>query len=116
MPSKQKNQTLDPLFQLFEHYLLTKSYDDATKFTKEVATEYLNYLDSTPAFVPLYARGAVLEDLELEAHEMLVRKMYGCTTATDYSNSGTVMRVNWEEPLRPVSYQTRKTRVEETEK
>lgn len=89
---KKKNQ-IDPLFQLFESHLLTRSYDDAGKFTKELAAEYLAYVDSTQAHVPYKVRAHVVEDLEAEAHEMLVKKMYGCMRATDYVNFGRVIRV-----------------------
>jgi hypothetical protein len=88
-----KKKNLDPLFQLFEHYLLNRSYDDSGAFTKEVAEEYLAYLDSTLAHVPFHSRSNVLEDLETEARELLVKKMYGCVRASDYANFGKVMRV-----------------------
>lgn len=88
-PKKKKH--VDPLFQLFESYLLTRSYEDAATFTKALAKDYMAYLDSTPAHVPLHLRASVLEDLELESHEMLVRKMYGVVTAADYQNRGKVI-------------------------
>ena len=115
MPLKPK-KAIDPLFQLFEHNLTTRSYDDASKFTREVATGYLHYLDSTPAHVPLYARVAVLEDLEAETHELLVRKMYGVVQAADYANYGSVMRVNWEESLGRFDFATPAVPAEKPEK
>ena len=92
MPLK-KTQTVDPLYQLFEHHLLTRSYEDSGKFTKELAAEYLAYIDSTFSHVPFKSREQVVEDLEAEAHEMLVKKMYGCMRASDYVNFGRVMRI-----------------------
>ena len=92
MSRRQKN-IVDPLFQLFEHHLVTRSYDDAAKFTKEVAAEYLGYLDSTAAHVPFHVRNSVLSDLESEAHEMLVRKMYGCVQSADYLDFGVVVNL-----------------------
>lgn len=91
MRGKVKN--LDPLYQLFEYYLFNRSYEDLTAFTKEVAQEYLSYLDSTPAHVPFHSRITVTKDLESEAHEMLVKRMYGCMRTSDYLNFGKVMRV-----------------------
>lgn len=85
------------MFQLFEHHLLTRSYEDAAKFTKDLATAYLAYIDSTMAHVPLKLREHVMEDLEAEAHEMLVKKMYGCMKITDYQNFGQVMKVEKNE-------------------
>lgn len=89
----KQNKKIDPLFQLFEHYLLNRSYEDAAKFTREVAEEYLTYLDSTFAHVPFHVRKNLLEDLEVETHEMLVKKMYGCVRPADYVNSGNVIKV-----------------------
>jgi hypothetical protein len=86
-------KNLDPLFQLFEHYLLNRSYEDSGAFTKEVAEEYLAYLDSTMAHVPFHTRSNLLEDLETEARELLVKKMYGCVRTADHLNFGKVMRV-----------------------
>ncbi len=86
-------KNLDPLFQLFEHYLLNRSYEDSGAFTKEVAEEYMAYLDSTLAHIPFHNRQTIQEDLETEARELLVKKMYGCVRATDYLNFGKVMRV-----------------------
>lgn len=84
----------DPLQQLFEHHLLTRSYDDAGAFTKEVAKEYLGYIDSTLAHVPIHVRASLVEDLEAEAHEMLVKKMYGVAAEVETpANFGKVIRV-----------------------
>ncbi len=94
---------MDPLFQMFEHSLLTRSYEDSAAFTKQLAEQYIVYLDSTPAHVPFDRRANVLEDLTQEAHEMLVKKMYGCVRAADYENSGTVMRMV-EDDLRPLEF------------
>lgn len=88
-----KYKVVDPLFQLFEHNLFNRSYDDIGAFTREVAEEYLAYLDSTHAHVPFHLRSSLLKDLEGEAHEMLIKKMYGCVKPRDYVNSGTVMSV-----------------------
>lgn len=91
MPGRKKS--LDPLFQLFEHHLLTRSYEDSAAFTKEVAKEYFNYLDSTAVHVPLHVRQSVMEDLEAEAHEMLVKKMYGVHRSDEYQGFGKVAKL-----------------------
>ena len=85
---------LDPLFQLFEHYLFNRSYEDITAFTKDVAEEYIAYLDSTFAFLPYHSRTLLIKDLESETHEMLVKRMYGCMKPSDYVNSGMVVKLN----------------------
>lgn len=83
----------DPLQQLFEHHLLHKSYEDAEAFTKEVAKEYLCYIDATLAHVPIHIRSAVIEDLESETHEMLIKKMYGVGSESENSNFGRVIEL-----------------------
>lgn len=89
----KKQKSVDPLFQLFEHYLLNRSYEDSAAFTKEVAVEYMSYLNASPAHVPFHVRKPMLEDLETETHEMLVKKMYGCVRVSDYLNYGKVISV-----------------------
>lgn len=96
-----KKKTLDPLFALFEHYLVTRSYENAGEFTRQLAEEYLLYLDSTPAHIPFEARATALEDLATEAHEMLVKKLYGCVDTTEYENFGNVVQVTKKE-LEPI--------------
>lgn len=83
----------DPLQQLFEHHLLNRSYDDAGAFSKEVAKEYLGYIDATLAHVPLHLRASVMEDLETETHEMLIKKMYGVENLPELNNFGKVILV-----------------------
>lgn len=105
MTTGKKGATVDPLYQLFEHYLVTRSYDDTGAFTKQLAEQYLAYLDSTLAHVPFVARASLLEDLATEAHEMLVKKMYGCVRVTDYLNFGSVLKVGRNEStLDPVEF------------
>jgi hypothetical protein len=84
-PMKKPLQTTDPLLQLFEHFLTTRSYESSAQFTKQLAENYLVYLDSTMAHMPFEARQLVLEDLASEAHEMLVKRMYGCRTTAEVS-------------------------------
>jgi len=102
--SGKKTKNIDPLFELFEHYLLTKSYDDSAKFTKEVAAAYLAYIDSTPAKVPFENRATVLADLESETHEMLIKKMYGIERSSDYNNFGRVMQIEAGDELKPFEF------------
>lgn len=104
MRGKTNNDALDPLYQLFEHFLFKRSYDDSKKFTHELATEYVAYLDSTPAHVPFHLRTGVIEDLQLEIHEMLVKKMYGCVKASDYTNSGKVTMLSHKKAIEKVDY------------
>ncbi|NBT59052.1 hypothetical protein EBT16_09745 [bacterium] len=87
-----KNQK-DPLQQLFEHHLLNRSYDDAGAFSKEVAKEYLGYIDATLAHVPIHLRASILEDLQTETHEMLIKKMYGVENLPESTNFGKVILV-----------------------
>lgn len=74
---------VDPLYKVFEHFLFTRTYEDSSAFTKEVANQYLAYLDSTAGFIPCHVRKAIEEDLETEIHEMLVKKIYGFQEAPE---------------------------------
>ncbi len=96
MGVKKKRLLIDPLYQLFEQQLVTRSYEDSAAFTKDLAKSYLAYLDSTPAHVPYESRGHLLEDLETEAHEMLVKKIYGCVRIDDHVDFGRVVRIELE--------------------
>jgi len=95
----------DPLQQLFEHHLLNRSYDDAAAFSKEVAKEYLGYIDTTLAHIPIHLRSSLLEDLEAEAHEMLVKKMYGVSHEVREGNFGKVTVVGPKnKSVKPVEF------------
>lgn len=107
---------LDPLFQMFEHFLLTRSYEDSAAFTKQLAEQYVSYLDSTPAHVPFDRRANVIEDLTQEAHEMLVKKMYGTVKPSDYENSGVVMRMVDDAGLSPLEFSASAAEQKSTEK
>ena len=102
----KKSKKLDPLFQLFEHHLFNRSYDDSEAFAKEIAEDYMAYLDSTWAHLPFHTRTNVLKDLQTEAHEMLVKKMYGCVRPADYVNFGQVTRVKKGEELEPIEFES----------
>lgn len=86
--SKDLKSSRDPLFQLFEHFLLTRSYENSAQFTKQLAENYLAYLDSSMAHMPFEARQSFLEDLAQEAHEMLVKRMYGGLERTPETQPG----------------------------
>jgi len=96
-PKKKEFKTTDPLYELFEHYLFNRSFEDSEAFAREIAEDYLSYLDSTPAHVPLHARAHLLKDLENEAHEMLVKKMYGCGPRAQKKDYGKVVEVKKKE-------------------
>ena len=86
-----KQRHVDPLFELFEHFLVTRSFEDSAAFARQLAEKYVAYLDSTPAHVPFENRATLLEDLETEIQEMLVKKMYGCARVDDYLDCGAVV-------------------------
>jgi len=111
-----KNYKVDPLYQLFESHLVSKSYEDASKFTKELATEYLAYLDGTFAHVPFKLRQLVTEDLEAEAHEMLVKKMYGTMKASDYLTFGSVLHVTKNKEVTWIKFTPKVTTPQQEEK
>lgn len=87
---KSLTKSKDPLFQLFEHFLLTRTYENSAAFTKQLAENYVAYLDSTHAHMPFEVRQTVLEDLATEAHEMLVKRMYGSKSGEPSETTGHV--------------------------
>jgi len=100
----KKQNSLDPLYELFEHHLMTRSYEDSSVFTKEVAEKYIAYLDSTSAHIPVHVRNTILEDLEVETQELLVKKMYGMVNPTDYQNYGKVLQAEKNKGLKVVDF------------
>lgn len=112
----QTKKNIDPLFQLFEHHLMTRSYDDSGAFTREVAEEYITYLDSTQSHVPLHVRANLLEDLQAETHEMLVKKMYGAVQPPGGTHYGKVMKLQGEEAVAPCDFCPPATQEDGTEK
>jgi len=92
MRGKKQNNT-DPLFQLFQHHMLKKSYDDSSVFNREVAAEYLVYLESTSAHIPLNVKAVIIQDLEAETHELLIKSMYGCSTPNNSRTYGKVIKI-----------------------
>ncbi|MFM8315598.1 MAG: hypothetical protein ACKOA8_15055 [Deltaproteobacteria bacterium] len=89
----KKMKNLDPLFQLFQHHMLKKSYEDSAAFSREVVSEYLVYLESTSAHIPHHVKAVVVQDLEAETHELLVKSMYGCGTPQKSQTYGKVIKV-----------------------
>jgi hypothetical protein len=89
----KKTKNLDPLFQLFQHHMLKKSYEDSSNFNKDVAADYLIYLESTSAHIPFSVKAAVIQDLEAETHELLVKSMYGCGLPQTSQTYGKVIKV-----------------------
>lgn len=70
---------------------MTRSYENPAEFTKQLAVEYLSYLNSSRAHIPFESRAQVLEDIAAEAHELLVKKMYGCVQPEELSTNGRVV-------------------------
>jgi hypothetical protein len=73
--------------------MLKKSYEDSASFSKEVVSGYLVYLGSTSAHIPYNVKDAVVEDLEAETHELLVKSMYGCGNPQSSHTYGKVIKV-----------------------
>jgi hypothetical protein len=113
----KKQMNLDPLFQLFQHHMLKKSYEDSGSFSKEVAGEYLVYLESTSAHIPFHVKTTVVQDLEAEAHELLVKSMYGCGAPQASRTYGKVIRIKKNSELSTYEFTPPESTVEtETDK
>ncbi len=104
----------DPFYIVFERLLFTRAHDDTHDFAKQVAQRYVTYLDATPAHIPHTVRHHVVEELEAEAQEMLVKRMYGCLPPPVPGNYGKVLTVRQDTSLRCVEYSDDSARANQT--
>ncbi len=79
-------QKTDPLYTIFEQHLC--NFQDPKLnpkgFSESVAQEYLVYLKKQKFSIPLLLEGAILEELELQIHTMLIKKIYGAFSIQEY--------------------------------
>ena len=83
----------DPLYHVFEYLLFSRSYDDPIELAKAIAAQYIQYLDSSQAYIVENLRQELLDELFVEAHEMLIKKMYGCVEQKFEKHYGKVMQI-----------------------
>jgi hypothetical protein len=81
-----RKDQVDPLFTIFEQHLYNfqDSEIDRKTFVNNVVHEYLNYLRKLGISVPRPLEHAIVEELAIQVKGMLVKKIYGCLSITDY--------------------------------
>ena len=79
-------QKVDPLFVIFEQHLM--SFEDADSdrktFINNVVNDYLTTLRKMNIAVPKSLEFAVVEELAGIVNAMLIKRIYGCLTVTEY--------------------------------
>lgn len=78
---------LDPLYVIFEEHLyhFQDSEQDRKTFISKVVNDYLRYLRKMSILVPKSLEAPIVEELGTQVETMLVKKIYGCLTISDYS-------------------------------
>jgi|GEM_PF-1171199 len=86
-----RNQTfqLDPLYIIFEKNLVQfeDESSDRDTFIDAVVKEYLKYLRYQSIAVPRALERAVCEELSTQVRGMLIKKIYGFLTISDYQDT-----------------------------
>ncbi len=89
------NQHRDPLYTIFEKHLYEftnvktghSENESQDEFLEGVVKEYLNYLHQNKVIVPYKWYHMIIEELREQTRQMLIKKMYGCTSISEYLKS-----------------------------
>lgn len=76
----------DPLYVIFEEHLSNFADPDADRktFVQKIVADYLNYLRKMNIIVPKSLEQPVIEELGAQVNTMLVKKIYGCLSISEY--------------------------------
>ncbi len=79
-------QQVDPLYVIFEQHLFNFSDSDSDRktFITHVVNDYISYLRKNNIIVPKSLEQPIIEELGTQVNTMLVKKIYGCLSITDY--------------------------------
>jgi len=80
------SQQVDPLYVIFEQHLFNFSDSDSDRktFITNVVNDYISYLRKNNIIVPKSLEQPIIEELGTQVNTMLVKKIYGCLSITDY--------------------------------
>lgn len=83
---KTAPKQVDPLYVIFEQHLFNFSDADSDRkaFIGNVVNDYLTYLRKNNIIVPKSLEQPIIEELGTQVNTMLVKKIYGCLTISDY--------------------------------
>lgn len=76
----------DPLYVIFEQHLFNfqDSEIDRKTFIGNVVQDYLSHLRKLEITIPKPLEQPVVEELCVQVNTMLVKKIYGCLSITEY--------------------------------
>lgn len=89
------SKQVDPLYVIFEQHLFSFSdaESDRKTFITNVVNDYLTYLRKNNIIVPKSLEQPIVEELGTQVNTMLVKKIYGCLSISDYvGNVGAVTK------------------------
>lgn len=77
---------LDPLYVIFEQHLFNfqDSDTDRKTFLGNIVQEYLGFLRQRNVVIPKALEAQVIEELACQVNTMLVKKIYGCLTISEF--------------------------------
>ena len=86
--AKNSTKNTDPLYVIFEQHLFNFPDADVDRKTliTTIVSDYLTYLRKQNITVPRSLEQPVIEELCTQVNTMLVRKMYGFLTVSDYQS------------------------------
>lgn len=81
-----KPSQLDPFYVIFEQHLYNFQDCDLDRktFVNNVLQDYLSYLRKLNITVPKSLEQPIVEELSVQIHTLLVKKIYGCLSIQDY--------------------------------
>lgn len=79
-------RAVDPLYVIFEQHLFNFADPDSDRktFISQVVSEYISYLRKNNIIVPKSLEQPIVEELGTQVNTMLVRKIYGCLTVSQF--------------------------------
>lgn len=87
--TRKKDQTVDPLFVIFEEHLYNFQDSDQDRKTLiyNIVQDYLSFLRRKQIAIPLALEGPIVEELGRQVNAMLVKKIYGCFDLHEFQKS-----------------------------
>ena len=84
--AKVEQSQIDPLYVIFEQHLLNFGDSDLDRktFVLNVLQDYFSYLRKRNISVPKSMEGPIIEELSEQVRILLIKKIYGCLTITDF--------------------------------
>jgi hypothetical protein len=84
--NKSDSLKLDALYTIFEKHLYDFEEDEETEkgFIDNIVNDYLRFLTTSGVVVPRRWQSHVIDELRDQVRKMLVKKMYGCLSVSEF--------------------------------